>query len=227
MSKQPASDKKGKKKKKSDPFWPIVIILSILAFTGSFWFFYMLTQKINTRTFNTTDTPKLMVTQSPEISLESGSPYYIGDNKNLAEPSPEASPELITQVSQAPATRPETLETAEPAAQAVDTTPQPTPRPTLRPTPTPRPVTTPRPTAAPTAIPKSAYRVQVGSYDSKDEAQSTLNLLSEKGYSAVVSENNGRYSIQLGVFDSQESAVALAEEVTNQGYAVLVRKVNR
>jgi len=224
MSKQPDSGKKSKKKKKSDPFWPIVIILSILAFTGSFWFFYMLTQKINTRTFNTTDTPKLMVTQSPEISLESGSPYYIGDNKSLNEPSPEASAEVITQTAQPTVTKEESVE---PDTPEISSTAEPTPRPTPRPTATPRPQPTPRPTATPTPVQKSAFRVQVGSYSSKDEAQGTLNQLIEKGHSAIVTENNGRFSIQLGTFDSQESALALAEEVTNQGYEVLVRKVNR
>ena len=211
-----------KKKKKTDPFWPIVIILSILAFTGSFWFFYMLTSKINTRTFPTTDTPKLMITPTPDVNLD-GDTYMVGDNTRLEEtPAPQNSDELIAVATTAPSTTPNTT-----ASTAIEASPESTPRPTPTPLPsrTPKPSPTPRPTATPSAIEKSAFRVQVGAYGNRSDAEKASGKLSEKGYSTLITEENGRFRIQLGVFDSQESALSLAEEITQQGYEVVVRKV--
>lgn len=221
--------KKKKKKKKSDPFWPIVIILSILAFTGSFWFFYMLTSKINTQTFPTTDTPKIMVTPTPEVSLEGQGSLLVGENTPLPTPTPESTAEVI----QAPTTP---QNTPEPEAEE-----EPTPPPTPAPTPTARPTVRPTPVAVPTLAPpkpqsnkattpaanaNSVYKVQVGSYASKSAAESAASQLSEKGYQATVVERSGKYTLQLGRFDSQESALGLAEEITQQGYEVVVRKSN-
>ncbi len=220
--------KKKKKKKKSDPFWPIVIILSILAFTGSFWFFYMLTSKINTQSFPTTDTPKIMVTPTPEISFEGESSLLVGENTPLSTPTPESTAELI----QSQPLRAETQTTPE----EVEETPPPTPAPT----PTPRPVAVSTPVSVPTLAPlkqpvkapavasdaNSVYKVQVGSYASKSAAESAASQLSEKGYKTTVVERSGKYTLQLGRFDSQESALGLAEEITQQGYEVVVRKSN-
>ncbi|HEY9841312.1 MAG TPA: hypothetical protein V6D23_12705, partial [Candidatus Obscuribacterales bacterium] len=162
--------KKPKKKKKADPFWPIVIILSILAFTGSFWFFYMLTSKINTRTFPTTDTPKLMLTPTPDVSL-TGSTLTVGNNRGES-PSPSPS-HSVALISSAPAsTAPSSVATeATSAPTQVPATPLPTRTPAAIPTRTPRPVATAAPTVAPTAVQKATYRVHVGSYGSRDEAQ--------------------------------------------------------
>lgn len=209
--------KKAKKKKKTDPFWPIVIILSILAFTGSFWFFYMLTSHINTRNFPTTDTPKLMLSPSPDNGLTNSS-VQLGDTTKTtttqASPAPNKSAALI---SAAPAS---TLPSSSAAAKS------------------PTPVATLAPTAAPTAAPqtpasapasaataeKTTYRVHVGSYATRDEAQQVATQLGNKGYAATVIDDNGRFRVQLGVMDSQQNALALAEEITQQGYEVVVRK---
>jgi cell division protein FtsN len=221
--------KKKKKKKKSDPFWPIVIILSILAFTGSFWFFYMLTSKINTQSFPTTDTPKIMVTPTPEISLEGESSLLVGENTPLSTPTPESTAEII----QSQPVRTETQS----APEEFEETPPPPPSPTA----TPRPVAVSTPVSVPTLAPlkqpvkapalasessSSVYKVQVGSYASKSAAESAASQLSEKGYKTTVVERSGKYTLQLGRFDSQDSALGLAEEITQQGYEVVVRKSN-
>lgn len=220
---QPAAPKKKKTKgqRKSDPFWPIVIILSILAFTGSFWFFYMLTSKINTRTFETTDKPKLMLTPTP---------YEIEGGTRTVEYGPVPTPTPPEEVSASP-TLNQVLVSATPEA-LVTVTPEPSVLATLAPTPTALPTRTPQPVLTPVVTPtpapvvkKSVFRVQVGSYTSRDAAQKVANELSEKGYSAVVSEDAGKYRVQLGIYQEQESALAVAEEVTQQGYAVVVRKV--
>ena len=220
---------KKKKKKKSDPFWPIVIILSILAFTGSFWFFYMLTSKINTQSFPTTDTPKIMVTPAPEISLEGESSLLIGEHTPLTTPTPESTAEVILNqtVRTEAKTTPEEVE-------------EPPPPPPPAPTAPPRPVAVSTPVSAPTLAPlkqpikaapvatdgDSVYKVQVGSYASKSAAESAASQLSEKGYKTTVVERSGKYTLQLGRFDSQDSALGLAEEITQQGYEVVVRKSN-
>lgn len=212
-----------KRKRKNDPFWPIVIILSILAFTGSFWFFYMLTSKINTKEFETTETPKLMVTPTPSDDLLSSPAIMLGDG-NL--PSPTPSPEVSVSPTQAPA-----LVTATPEATP---TPESTPMAVSTPAvvPTPLPTLTPRPAATAIAPPttrqtqtKSSFRVQVGSFATRENAQKTASELTDLGYSATVTEDGGRFQIQLGTYQDQEGALALAEEVTQRGYAVVVRKV--
>lgn len=215
--------KKVKNQKKADPFWPVVIILSILAFTGSFWFFYMLTSKINTRTFETTDKPKLMLTPTP---------YELEGQTRTVEygplPTPTPPEELIPSAS--PSFQQQTVISASPEPVAT-VTPEPSVLATLAPTPTALPTRTPRPvptslsTPTPPPVKKFAFRVQVGSYSTREAAQTVANELSEKGYSAVVSEEAGKYRVQLGVYQEQESALAVAEEVTQQGYAVVVRKV--
>lgn len=206
--------KKAKKKKKTDPFWPIVIILSILAFTGSFWFFYMLTSHINTRNFPTTDTPKLMLSPSPDNGLTNSSVQLGDTNKTTTttqtSPAPDKSAALI---SAAPAS---TL----PSAAAKSPTPVATPAPTVAPTAAPQ-----TPASAPAATAeKTTYRVHVGSYATRDEAQQVATQLGNKGYAATVIDDNGRFRVQLGVMDSQQNALALAEEITQQGYEVVVRK---
>lgn len=219
---KPAAPKKKttKGRKKTDPFWPIVIILSILAFTGSFWFFYMLTSKINTRTFETTDKPKLMLTPTP---------YQLEGETRTVDYGPVPTPTPLEAVSASPSQN-AVVATGTPVP---STTPSAAPSAieTLAPPPTPPPTRTPRPiataVATPTAPPakKASYRVQVGSYSSRDAAQKVANELSEKGYSAVVSEDSGKFRVQLGVYQEQDGALAIAEEVTQQGYAVVVRKV--
>ena len=222
---QPAAPKKKKSKKtqKTDPFWPIVIILSILAFAGSFWFFYMLTSKINTRSFDTTDKPKLMVTATPyELNGETRTVDY------GPVPTPTPSEEIIV-----PSASPTTVSaTASPTLSGTPTA-EPSTLSTLAPPETPPPQrTTPRPVvtllATPTPLPvkKIGFRVQVGAYTNREAAQKVATELSDKGYSATVSEDNGKYRIQLGTYSEQESAMTLAEEVTQQGYAVVVRKVD-
>jgi cell division protein FtsN len=219
---KPAAPKKKKTKgrKKTDPFWPIVIILSILAFTGSFWFFYMLTSKINTRTFETTDKPKLMLTPTP---------YQLEGETRTLDYGPVPTPTPPEAISATPAQNQVVATSSPEASQAPSEAPSALA--TLAPTPTPFPTRTPRPlptvaaTPTPAPVKNISYRVQVGSYSSRDAAQKAANELSEKGYSAVVSEEGGKFRVQLGVYKEQDGALAIAEEVTQQGYAVVVRKV--
>ncbi len=209
-AKPPASSPKKakKKKKKADPFWPIVIILSILAFTGSFWFFYMLTSKINTRNFPTTDTPKLMLTPTPAGNAGGLGVPASGNATSNTGTQPASSPVI----GNSPAAMASVQKTASaPAATAVAT---------------PARTATPAPTAVATAAANTpvAFRVQVGSYSSREEAQQVSGQLSAKGYGPLIVDDNGRFRLQLGVYENEDNALALAQEITQQGYEVIVRK---
>lgn len=48
-----------KKKRKVDPFWPILLIFCMAAFGLTFHFAHTYTSEINTKTFETTDQPLL------------------------------------------------------------------------------------------------------------------------------------------------------------------------
>lgn len=200
--------------KREDSFWPIVIILAIICFTASFWVFYMLTNKINTRTFNTSEVPTLMLTPTPSTFP---STIVIGEGQG-GSPSPSVSPSKSPEQTPSKSSRP-------------SPTPTPTPSPSVSVSPTPTPKPTPTPSLEPTVSPSASkeqetiYRVQVGTFTGKDEAQKVSNELTDLGYSVVVIEDGGTYHVQLGSYQSQERAVALAEEVTQKGYSVVVRQI--
>ena len=198
--------KKQIKSNREDSFWPIVIILAIICFTASFWVFYMLTNKINTRTFNTSDVPTLMITPS---STSFPSTIVIGNGQGT--PSPSGSPSKSPEPGQSKSPTP---------------SPTPTPKPTRTPTPTPSLKPTPSPSTS-QKEPETIYRVQVGTFTGKDEAQKVSNELTDLGYSVMIIEDGGTYHVQLGSYQSQERAVSLAEEVTQRGYSVVVRQIKR
>lgn len=165
-----------------------------------------------------------MLTPTPDMTLE-GSSMMVGDNASQNTPAATSSPDLsiLTPASETPTAA--TLSTSAPTASpaGIQATAQATPTPL--PTRTPRPAPTSVATPAATAVPKMVYRVQVGAYTSRESAQQAVGQLAEKGYTAQISEENGRYRVQLGVFEDQDRALSLAEEVTQQGYEVVVRKV--
>ncbi len=98
------------------------------------------------------------------------------------------------------------------------------------------------PTPAPTVTPKAAsaapaqdvtkavgaaaqgvYRVQVGSYSSRDEAQAMVEELAVAGIDAMVVEDEGKYHAQIGAYGSRERALAVADDVNTKGYSVTIR----
>ena len=212
---QPPS-KKQFKSKREDSFWPIVIILAIICFTASFWVFYMLTNNINTKTFNTSEVPTLMLTPSPSTAP---STIVIGEGQN---PSPSETPSGSVSATPSPSRSPSKQPSKSPSPSISAT---PTATPTLKPTPSPSKTPVPKPTVAQKK--DVTYRVQVGSFGSRDEAQKTANELADLGYSIVVVEEGGSYHVQLGSYPNQERALSLAEEVTQKGYSVVVKQLKR
>lgn len=74
------------------------------------------------------------------------------------------------------------------------------------------------------ATPVTLYRVQVGSYDSRESAQSMVDELAAAGIQATVVTDGDTFHAQVGAFASRDDALALAQQVNAKGYAVTIRR---
>lgn len=95
--------------------------------------------------------------------------------------------------------------------------------PSSAPTVTPRPTATPAAQAGNAAAPAGVYRVQVGSYSSREEAQAMVEELAVAGIDAMVVEDEGKFHAQIGAYGSRERALAVADDVNTKGYSVTIR----
>lgn len=180
-------------------YWGTFILCAGGSFAAGFWFTYSYTSQVSTRG------PSMAVAPQPGT---------------LITPMPLATPE--------PMATPQDLFAAEP-------TPTPVPLPTERPpertprpqalAPTPEPVYEEPPPAEPTPepTPEDVYRVQVGSYDSRESAEQMVQELLSAGIQAVVVFDSSKYHAQVGAFSSKERALAVADEVNAKGYSVTIR----
>jgi len=99
--------------------------------------------------------------------------------------------------------------------------------------PSPAPTATPKPAQAAqpaTDVAKAAgagaqgvYRVQVGSYSSREEAQAMVEELAVAGIDAMVVEDEGKFHAQIGAYGSRQRALAVADDVNTKGYSVTIR----
>lgn len=143
---------------------------------------------------------------------------YVGGQAFLA---PSTAPPRVTRPAPAPG-QPE-----------LPSTPQPAPGPATRPAapksqePVAVPPAPPQETPAPTPAPSRGetnvlYRVQVGSFISKDNAEARAAKLREEGFDAYVSQAGGLFRVQVGAFSVRENAERLAAQLKAAGYEVLV-----
>jgi len=101
------------------------------------------------------------------------------------------------------------------------------PDPAPVPSPTPRTKATEAPLAH--AVDDSAsagqgvYRVQVGSYSSREEAQAMVEELAVAGVDAMVVEDEGKFHAQIGAYGSRDRALSAADGVNTKGYSVTIR----
>ncbi|MFY9525713.1 MAG: hypothetical protein GX101_01155 [Firmicutes bacterium] len=87
-------------------------------------------------------------------------------------------------------------------------------------TPAPTPPAVDRPAAADGAL----YKVQVGVFSEKRNADRLVELLKEDGYEAIVISEAAFHRVQTGAFSSEANAARLAEELRGKGYeAIIVR----
>lgn len=66
------------------------------------------------------------------------------------------------------------------------------------------------------------YKVQVGAFSIKSNADNLANELKSKGYDAIVIYQGGYYKVQVGAFKVRSNAEALANELKAQGYDVII-----
>lgn len=212
------------KKKKKDLFWPVMIVLSIFSFGISYFVFYQITSKVETKSIKTS---KSVVIKDSSESQAPDKTIVIGNGQGET-PTPNA---VVTpEVSGTPTVTPSIVPTATPIPSETMTplataTPLQSLKPLASTTPTPSKlvqIVSPTPTPAKKVV---TYKVRVGSFDSKTEADKKAKDLEALGYEAIiVDEPEGSY-IQIGAFKENDRAVSLAEEVSQKGFSVGIRQI--
>lgn len=91
------------------------------------------------------------------------------------------------------------------------------------------PTTPPQNPTTPTTNTKTMYRVQVGSYGVRANAEKMLSNLKAKGYSGMIMPVtvNGKkmYRVQVGSFSVKSNAEKLLKELKSKGYSALIMVV--
>ena len=71
------------------------------------------------------------------------------------------------------------------------------------------------------------YRVQVGAYRVRDNADKVADNLQSDGYSTYIVTVDGLYKVQVGAFASRDNAVRLRDELRGKGYSAFVTEGKR
>lgn len=66
------------------------------------------------------------------------------------------------------------------------------------------------------------YKVQVGAYEEKAEAQQLMQSLQNNGFESYVILQNGLYKVQIGAFERLSDAVALENRIRDAGYPTFI-----
>ncbi|MBC8140221.1 MAG: SPOR domain-containing protein [Armatimonadetes bacterium] len=167
--------------------------------------------------------------------------------ENSASPSPTATPtpdpddlpRPVASVAPEPTPTPEPEPVVEPTP-----TPKPSPTPTPKPTLTPKPKPTPTPAPLPddpedrammgqttptaSTAPTRMYRVRVGTYEGKENAEARIAELKAAGYEASLSTDvaDGKvvYRVQLAAYRSEKSARDFAKQVEAKGFRTTISR---
>jgi cell division protein FtsN len=205
----------------------MMILLALFSFVTSYFIFYKLTSKVDTKPLKTAKS--IIVKATPE-ETDPGKTIVIGEGQGSPSPDLTVTPEPTESQQTALAVTPSAaLNSASPVATtspASTTAPAPTVKPTVKATPVPTPVRTPTPVPTAPKPKQAAFKVRVGAFDSKTEADKKAKELENMGYdTTVIDEPEGAY-VQLGSFKEQEKALALAEEISQKGYSVIIRQLD-
>ncbi|HLE78060.1 MAG TPA: SPOR domain-containing protein [bacterium] len=107
--------------------------------------------------------------------------------------------------------------------------PQPPPaepaQPAPAPTPSPTPVPVPAPLSPPVVTPPVSavtYRVQVGAFLRRENAEARVAQLVKDGFDAYINQSSGLFKVQVGAFKERENAEKLADQLRALGYEVLI-----
>lgn len=66
------------------------------------------------------------------------------------------------------------------------------------------------------------YRVQVGAFRSRENADKLLYELLDQDYPAFLLHDNGLYRVQVGAFMQLGNAIAMEQKLRNAGYTTLI-----
>jgi cell division protein FtsN len=204
----------------------MMILLAIISFITSYYIFYLLTSKVATKDIQR---PKEVIVKASEEPYESAKTTIIGEGQGSPSPDTTITPEpsagnLLANASPSPLTAATAtpVATVSPVPTAAPTA---TAKPVIQATPVPTPVKTTAPVVEPPKPKLTTFKVRVGAFDSKTEADKKAKELENMGYDVtVLDEPEGSY-VQLGSFKEQEKALSLAEEISQKGYSVIIRQL--
>jgi len=108
---------------------------------------------------------------------------------------------------------------------------QPTPAPAPASRPAPAPVLPKQPTVAPSGATKpagevssAAFRVQVGAFRSRENAEALVRRLQEDGFQPYINFVAGMHRVRIGPFSNRADADRLAEELRAKNYDVFITR---
>jgi N-acetylmuramoyl-L-alanine amidase len=73
-----------------------------------------------------------------------------------------------------------------------------------------------------TKKPTALYRVQIGAFSNRTNADNLASQAKAKGFDAIVVLRDGLYKVQIGAFASKDNADALATKAKNAGFDAIV-----
>ncbi len=79
-----------------------------------------------------------------------------------------------------------------------------------------------RPGQDPTDMPETLYRVQVGLYRVRQNADNMLYELQEKGYPAFILNEDGYYKVQVGAYRQLGNAITMERNLRRAGYSTFI-----
>lgn len=69
---------------------------------------------------------------------------------------------------------------------------------------------------------KNLYRVQVGAYSSKENANKQLKKVKEAGFDSYIVQSKGVYKIQVGAYSIKSNAESIAKKLKNAGFSAFI-----
>ena len=73
-----------------------------------------------------------------------------------------------------------------------------------------------------TEFPETLYRVQVGLYRVRQNADNMLYELQEKGYPAFILNEDGFYKVQVGAYRQLGNAITMERNLRRAGYSTFI-----
>lgn len=71
-------------------------------------------------------------------------------------------------------------------------------------------------------IPRKLYKVQVGAFSIKENAERLVDELKSKGYESIIVVSEGLYKVQAGAFSIRENAEKLVQQLKADGYNAFI-----